>query len=292
MTALVWGFLAILIKVATFNVSPITIVWVRFSVAFSILATWFLIKNPGGLKILIKPPLLLIVAALSLTFNYLGFAIGIDLTTPANGQIFIQFGPFLLAIAGILIYRERLSARQILGFVIAGGGFYLFYHDQLGQVFVSESVYIKGVTWVLFAATAWALFSILQKGLVQKFPAQQLNLFVYGFPALILLPFIPFAEFSNLTWTMRILLFFLGVNTLVAYGCLAEAFRFIEANKISVIITLNPIITLALLALFDHLNVTWIDVEIITRYGIMGAGLVLFGAVLVVLPKKLNAAKL
>ena len=290
MTALVWGFLAILIKVATLNVSPVTIVWIRFSVAFLLLSSWFLIKNPGGFKVLLRPPLLLVVAALALTFNYLGFATGIDLTTPANGQIFIQFGPFLLAIAGILIYRERLSARQLFGFIIAGGGFYLFYHDQVRQMFASESTYIDGVTWLLFAAAAWALFSTLQKGLVQKYPAQQLNLFIYGFPALLLLPFIPFAEFGNLDWSMRILLFFLGINTLVAYGCLAEAFRYIEANKISVIITLNPIITFTLLGLFDHLEVSWIDAEIITRYGIAGAGLVLIGAMLVVLPKKLKTA--
>jgi drug/metabolite transporter (DMT)-like permease len=291
MTAFVWGFLAILIKVATLDVSPVTIAWVRFSVAFFILSSWFLFKNRPGFKMLIHPPLLLILAAISLTLNYLGYATGIDLTTPANGQIFIQFGPFLLAIAGLLIYKETLSIRQFLGFIIAGGGFYLFYHDQLGQMFASENIYMKGVSWLIFAATAWALFSVLQKGLVQQYPAQQLNLFVFGFPTMILLPFIPFGEFLGLHWPTWILLLFLGINTVVAYGCLAEAFRFVEANKVSVIITLNPIITFILLAIFDSMNVSWIEAEVLTFYGILGAGLVVLGAILVVLPKKLKGMK-
>jgi drug/metabolite transporter (DMT)-like permease len=285
-TALVWGFLAIFIKVATDDLSPISIVWSRFSIAFVLLAVWSAARRPEYFTILLKPPLLLVFAALCLTMNYIGFATGIDLTTAANGQVFIQFGPFLLAIAGILIYRERLSVRQFSGFIVAGAGFYMFYTDQVDGIFSGESIYQTGIAWLIIGATAWAFFSVFQKWLVQKHPAQQLNLYVYALPSLILLPFVPFSEFMELSPVMWLLTVALGVNTLVAYGCLAEAFRLVEANKISVIITLNPIITFILLATMEGLQVAWIKHEVITILGAGGAVLVIAGAIMVVLPKK------
>ena len=62
--------------------------------------------------------------------------------------------------------------------------------------------------------------------------------------------------------------------------------KYIEANKISVIVTLNPIITFAAMAVIGSMSVDWIDAEVTTIYGVIGALIVVIGAVLVVLPKK------
>jgi drug/metabolite transporter (DMT)-like permease len=231
--------------------------------------------------------LLLVIVAIGLIINYIGFATGIHYTSPGNAQIFIQTGPILLTIIGVLIYKERLSLRQILGFLFAGIGFLFFYHEQLANLLGSSSLYNSGVIWVLIAALSWTIYAALQKKLVQKFHAQQMNMFIYGLPVLVLLPFVPFSELTHLNTISWVILVFLGINTVVAYGCLAESFKYIEANKVSIIITLNPIITFVVLSLFAVYNINWVEAEIITFKGMMGAGLVLFGAVLVVLPKKL-----
>ena len=115
-TALFWGFLAIFIKITIVDVAPVTIVWFRFSVAFLFLSGYFLWKDPKQLLIFRKPPPLIIVAALGLTLNYIGFAMGILYTSPGNSQIFIQLGPILLAVSGIVIFKERLSLSTIVGF--------------------------------------------------------------------------------------------------------------------------------------------------------------------------------
>lgn len=285
-TAFFWGFLAIFIKVTLNDVAPIIVVWFRFAIAFAFLFIYFIIKDPQKLSIIKRPPILLILAAISLTINYTAFANGIHLTSPSNAQIFIQIGPITLAIVGIVIFKERLSLRQFLGFVVAGAGLTFFYRDQLANLLGKEEVYITGVLWLILAALAWTGYASLQKKLVQKFHAQQLNLIIFGLPIIILLPFVEFSSFADFTPGLWVLLIFLGINTIVAYGCLAEAFKYMEANKISVIITLNPIITFVTMTILGSMDLDWIDAEMITIFGVIGAVFVIFGAIMVVIPKK------
>jgi RarD protein len=287
-TAFFWGFLAIFMKISlnSHDVTPVIVVWFRFSVAFSFLFFYFGVRDRQKFSIFRKPPLLLVLAALSLTLNYLGFAKGINLTSPSNAQVFIQIGPISLAIIGIIFFKERLSTRQFIGFLVAGIGLTLFYRDQLRNILGAEDIYVQGVIWVIIGALAWTTYAALQKKLVQKWHAQQLNLVIFGLPAIMLLPFIDFGQFQNYTPGLWALLIFLGINTIVAYGCLAEAFKYVEANKISVIITLNPIITFITMGILGAMQVEWIDAEYITIFGILGALLVISGAVMVVLPKK------
>lgn len=290
-TAFFWGFLAIFIKVTLNDVSPVVVVWFRFAVAFAFLFTYFLVRDRQKLTIIKKPPIMLILAAISLTVNYMGFANGIELTSPSNAQIFIQIGPITLAIVGIVVFKERLSPRQFLGFAVAGTGLAFFYRDQLQNLLGSEDIYIVGVLWLILAAFAWTGYASLQKKLVQRFHAQQLNLIIFGLPMIILLPFVDFSSFANFTPGLWALVIFLGINTIVAYGCLAEAFKYTEANKISVVITLNPIITFVTMAILGSMDLDWIDAEVITIYGVFGALFVLFGAIMVVIPKKKNRAR-
>lgn len=290
-TALFWGFLAIFIKV-TLNddVPPVVVVWFRFSVAFAFLFSYFSIKDRSKLTILRRPPWLLIVAAICLTLNYIGYAYGIHFTSPGNAQIFIQMGPILLAVSGIVIFKEKLSVRQAVGFGIAGAGFAFFYRDQLANLLGNPDHYNTGVLWVAMAAITWTTYAVLQKKLVQSFHAQQLNLIIFGLPMILLMPFVDFSLFADFGPKLWGLLLFLGLNTIVAYGCLAESFKYIEANKISVIITLNPIITLIAMSVLAWMQVSWIDAEVITVIGLIGALLVLAGAVMVVIPKRKNRA--
>jgi drug/metabolite transporter (DMT)-like permease len=285
-TAFFWGFLAIALKVAVEEVDAKTIVWFRFFVAFVFLFGWQLYHAPGSLSILVKPPLLLIIAAIGLSWNYLGFMLGIQYTTPSNAQLFIQFGPMMLALSGFLIFKEPINRRQLTGFVIALLGFAFFYHDQLRAFFEGKDAYNMGVLFTLSGALAWTLFAVMQKKLVKSYPSPVLNLFLFGFPAVIYLPVINLSPVLELHWTWWLLLIFLGLNTLIAYSSLAQALRYIEASKVSVIIFLNPIITFITMGILTWLEVDWINHERFSPVTLLGASLVISGAFLVVRRRK------
>ncbi len=285
-TAFFWGLLAIALKLAVQEVDPNTIVWLRFFIAFVFILGWQLYRKPESLKIMISPPLLLILAAIALSWNYLGFMLGIHYTTPSNAQLFIQFGPMLLALSGFLIFKEKFTRFQTAGFMVAILGFSFFYGDQLLAFFEGKKQYNLGVLFTISGAVAWTVYAVLQKMLVKKYPAPILNLFLFGFPAIIYLPFINLAPIFQLNWSWWLLLLFLGANTLISYSTLAEALRYIEASKVSVIIFLNPIITFIIMGIFTYLNVDWIVHERFSLITVLGAVLVISGAFMVVRKKK------
>lgn len=280
-TAFFWGFLAIALKLAVQKVDPTTIVWFRFFIAFVLLSSWQLIKEPSSLKILYRPPLLLFLAAVALSWNYMGFMLGIHYTTPSNAQLFIQTGPIMLAIAGFAIFKEKLNRNQIIGFAIAIFGFSFFYRDQLSAFFEGKENYNLGVLFTISGAIAWATYAILQKKLVSRYSVQHLNLFLFGLPSVIYLPFIDIAPVLQLHWGWWALILFLGANTFIAYTCLAQALKYTEANKVSIIIIINPVITFLTMGILTRLDVVWITHERFSLITILGASLVISGAILV-----------
>ncbi|MGD2035368.1 MAG: DMT family transporter [Bacteroidales bacterium] len=285
-TALLWGVLAIVLKVSLKNFSPVDVAWARFFVAFILLCLYLFIRKPSSFHFLLRPPLLVFAGAACLGLNYLGFISGINLTTPGIAQIFIQAGPVLLALSGFIFFKEKASVRQITGLVLVFGGMTVFYHDQI--LILAENVrkYQIGVLWVIFGGVMWAFYAVIQKGLVRKHDPLQLNLVLFGLPAIGYLPFTDLqmiCSASALDWGILI---FLGCNTFLAYGSLAYAFKYLEANKVSVIITLNPIITLVLMGILTIMNVGWIIHEKLTPVSMAGASMVITGAVLTILKTK------
>ena len=287
-TALCWAFLAIALKIADRKVDSLTIVWIRFVIAFILLSIWQLKVNPNSFKLMIKPPLLLIVAALGLSWNYYSFMLGIHYTTPSNAQLFIQLGPILLALAGFVFFKESIERKQIIGFAISFVGIAFFYRDQLTAFFDNSKEYNLGVIIIISSAFAWALYAILQKKLVTKYTVDSLNLFLFGIPALIFLPLAKPAALIHLNWAWWLLLFFLGANTFIAYTFMAKSLQLIQANKVSIIIILNPILTFATMGFLTWINVDWIQHERFSIITILGASIVIAGAILVVKRPKIK----
>jgi drug/metabolite transporter (DMT)-like permease len=284
-TAILWGVLAIALKLSLKGLTPFDVSWFRFFMAFSTLALYYYFKKPHYLRILKKPPLLLVIATLCLAANYYGFIEGVNLTSPSVAQVFIQIGPVLLAASGFLIFHEKANWRQIVGLFLVSAGLFVFYREQLHSVAANKGIWQTGIIWVIIAAVMWAVYSVFLKVLVLKHPPMQLNLFIFGLPVLLYLPFVNFSHFAGLGFTGWLILLFLGLNTLFAYGLLSLAIQYAEANKISVILVLNPILTFALMGLLGYVGVTWIAPEHYTLLTLIGALIVLAGAILTIMQK-------
>jgi LPXTG-motif cell wall-anchored protein len=285
-TVLLWGVLAIALKIASKEIDSPTVVWFRFSLAFSGMFVWMVIKNPKELQILYKPSWSIVLSSLALTWNYIGFMLGIQYTSPSNAQVAIQSGPVLLAVFGIIFFKEKISRIQIAGFLFAIIGFYIFYRQHLGAIPGHENQYSKGMFITLTGAVTWAIYAALQKKLILNYSVGTLNVFIFGLPVLLLLPFVNIANLAYLSFGYWILLVFLGANTLISYACLSLALKYLEASKVSIIIVLNPIITFILMGIFTWMQVDWIAGEHFSVLSIAGALLALTGAIFVVRKKR------
>ncbi|MBR8534701.1 DMT family transporter [Carboxylicivirga sediminis] len=282
-TALLWGILAIALKVALNYFDSYTIVWSRFFVATMVLIAYYTFKKPEMLKVYKRPPLMMIAGAVLLAGNYIGYMQGINYAGPAVTQIIIQTGPVMLGIIGFTVFKEKINLTRAIGFGIATVGFGLFYYHQLNEMISQKEALNKGVLWILGAASSWAGYAFFNKKLVQKHHPQQINLIIFGLPVLLFLPWVDFNLFvQSYEWWVWLLLIALGLNTVVAYGTLSAAFKYTEANKISIVIIMNPVITFIVLELMVWFDIRWFNIDKVSPLAYAGALLVIVGTILAI----------
>lgn len=279
LTGVCWAILAIGLKYALHFTSSGTIVWVRMMFAFVMLLVFFLFRHPEKIKPVFRhPPIRLIIAGLLLAFNYFSYMYGLSLTSASNAQIMIQIGPLSLLFIGVFYFKESLRLVQWLGIALAGVGFVFFNWDQILVALDKSDTYILGNIWIFFGALTWALFAALQKVQFQRgWTPQMVNLFVYALCCVALFPLANLAELEPLNLWQWFILFLLGLNTLIAYGAFAEALHLIPASYVSLIVAVNPLLTIFLVGLIETLGWTFISPEPIYWRGHLGAFLVVLG---------------
>ncbi|MCF8720164.1 DMT family transporter [Nitrospina gracilis] len=280
-TAVLWGLLPVAMQIALADFSPGSIVWFRFTFAFFALWLFLRVKGRPPERIFRKPPLFSLLAGLCLSGNYYYFLRGISASSPSNAAILIQTAPVLVVLIGVAVFRERFSRPQAGGLAIAAIGFFLFFRDQHAHA-LDVNLYNTANGYVLIAGVLWAAYMTFQKSLAPDHEAQQLNLLVYGVASLVLLSAVSWNDYPKAEWGAWALMLFLGMNTLLAYGFLAEAIKHIPLWLISVIVTLNPFITLVVMKLLPLVLPGVVEPERIGALGYLGAATAIGGVVLVI----------
>jgi drug/metabolite transporter (DMT)-like permease len=280
-TALLWGILPIFLKITLQGFHAETISWFRFLFAFLILAIILQWKNHKPLDILRKPPWMGIFGGACLSANYYWVTVGVDLTGPSNMAVLIQTASVFLVLIGVVVFRERLTLRQVLGMLIAGCGLFLFFHDQQSRI-ETQGEYLYANFLIILAALIWVGYMVSQKFLSQEYGAQSLNLLVYAVSTITLVIGVEWSDFAHAGMTAWLSLIFCGLNTLVAYGTLAEAVKYIPLALISVIISLNPLITLWGMKILPEIGFAGLQPDPVGSLGYFGGAIAVTGVVLVV----------
>lgn len=279
-TMLLWGVLPLALRAALDVLDPVTLTAFRF--ATSALALGAILALRSGL-----PPLarlsraglgLLAIATAGLAANYIGFLLGLDHTSPADAQVLIQLGPLLLALGGIAVFRERFTRLQWLGALAIGVGLALFFRAQLAALGQHLDRYLVGVAWIAFAAATWAVYGLAQKQLLTHLSSQGVMLVIYAGCALLFAPASDAAAFARVPNAAWPLLAFCAANTLVAYGAFAAALEHWEASRVSAVLALTPIATLAFSSAAAWLLPARFSAEHLSLASWVGAAIVVTGS--------------
>ena len=281
-TVTMWSSLAVAMKIALNYIDPVTLTWFRFAVAFVLTA---LILWPRGLIGPFKGHttntwVLLLIAAGGLLGNYVFYVIGLDYTSPANAQVFIQLAPLGLALGGLWIFGEHYTRSQWLGFTLVICGLGLFFTDQLAVFADASDTFYWGAFIMVLAALSWDAYALAQKQLLRLFSSQRILLFIYLASAVALLPFVQFDVFGNLDLFGWLAVGYCAINTLIAYGAFAEALAHWEASRVSTVIAITPLSTFAVVELGYWWRPDLIAAEQIALWGWIGALMVVCGSML------------
>ena len=280
-TALLWGVLPIFLKITLQGFHAGTISWFRFVFAFLLLAGILQWKEHKPLDILRKPPWMGIVGGACLSAYYYWVTVAVDLSGPSNMAVLIQTASIFLVLVGVFVFHEHLTLRQVLGMFVAGVGLFLFFHDQQSRILETGDYFYANFLIVL-AALAWVGYMVSQKFLSRQYGAQSLNLLVYAVATLTLIGGVEWADFTRAGLTAWLSLIFCGFNTLLAYGTLAEAVKYIPLALISVIISLNPLITLWGMKILPQIGFAGLQADPVGSLGYFGGAVAVTGVVLVV----------
>jgi drug/metabolite transporter (DMT)-like permease len=279
-TAVCWGLLPIALKVTLAGMDAWTLTWYRFATSAVVLGAFLAWRR----RLPLSAPLtrrgwwLYLAALLCLLANYVGYLVSLDLTSPTVAQVLIQLAPVLLLFGGLLVFRERFAPLQWIGFVVLVTGMGVFFHDRLAEVFAVETRLGLGVVIMLFAALAWAVYALAQKQLLTQLSSEQVLFLLYVGAVPLLLPPAHLAQVQALDHLQLGMLAFCCANTVVAYGCFAEALEHWEVSRVSAVVTLAPVFTVLGVHAAAWLWPTAAPAEALSGWNILGAALVVGGS--------------
>ncbi|MCW9710596.1 DMT family transporter [Avibacterium sp. 21-586] len=249
-TAMAWGSLPIALKQVLNVMTPQTIVWYRFIVASSALLLFLgLRKKLPKLSQLNRYYVgLLLCGIIGLSGNFSLFNTSLQFIEPSVVQIFIHLSSFAMLICGVIVFKERLGLHQKIGLIILIIGLALFFNDKLSE-FTQLNGYLIGVLLSVCAALIWVAYGVAQKLMLRQFTAQQVLLMFYFGCAIVFTPFAQVSQVQGLSGLTLACFIYCCLNTLIGYGAYAEALNHWEVAKVSVVVTLVPLFTIA----FSHL---------------------------------------
>jgi drug/metabolite transporter (DMT)-like permease len=292
-TSILWGFLAVVLKIVLQVLDANTVTWFRFIIAFGFLAIYLTVTGqfPNYQKLSAISLKLLAVATVCLATNYILFLVGLEKTSPSNAQVLIQLAPVMLGLSSLYIFKEHYNPVQWVGLGVLILGICLFSHEQFQHlIFTSASTgsYLLGNFLLVLAAIAWVVYGLAQKQLLQVLPSPAIMMTIYGGSAILFSPSAhPLQILKLQPWYLGALLF-CAVNTLVAYGAFAEALEHWEASRVSAVLALTPLITIAVTLSVSHFFPDLIKLPLVSPLAFIGAIFVVIGSLAISLGSDRN----
>jgi drug/metabolite transporter (DMT)-like permease len=279
-TVACWGVLPVALKALLVYMDPWTITWYRFLAAALVLGGWLLVTGglPRGRLTVGTVTGLLAIAVLGLIGNYVLYLLGLDFVEPGTAQVVIQLAPMFLLLGGLFVFHEPFRGRQWLGIGVLVAGLLVFFHDRLGLLASPRDGAGRGVWLIIAAAVTWAAYGLAQKRLGRHLSPSHVLLVVYVAAVPLLLPAADPAALLELNGAGVALLAFASVNTLVAYGCFAEAMKAWEAARVSAVLAVTPLATLATVAVVHGWAPTLVPADPVDALSLFGAGMVVAGS--------------
>ncbi|MFN5818642.1 MAG: DMT family transporter, partial [Pseudanabaena sp.] len=190
LTVLLWGLLAIALKIVLKELDPFTVTWFRFTVSGILLGGYLALRHklPTWQQLRKVSLPIFLVAVCGLTMNYVLFLIGVGKTSANNAQVITQIAPVIMGMASLAIFKEKYNYKQWGGVAILVCGLLLFSHDQLQSLITSFDTYMWGNALLILGAIVWAFYGLAQKQLLLDLPSPSVLLCLYLSASTLLAP--------------------------------------------------------------------------------------------------------
>jgi drug/metabolite transporter (DMT)-like permease len=244
-----WGLSFVMIKVALREISPVTLIVLRFMIGSMILGVVCLFRGDFAHLRRTDLPSMALLGLVGVSLQQMLQVSG-QVSADAGAAAFLaSTAPAFIVLFGALFLREKLRGWQVTGVLLATVGAGVVSSAGDIEFLVNGRFGSSGSLLVLLSSIAWAAFSILNRYFVKGRPPALLAAGMMTFGWLFLLPlFVAQAgwqEFSRLSVTGWVAVGLTGVlSTAVAYLLYAHALKLAPASRLAAIQTIEPIIAI------------------------------------------------
>ncbi|MDZ5607961.1 DMT family transporter [Bacillus pseudomycoides] len=282
LAASIWGGMYVVSKYVLNFVPPLTLVWLRFIIAFFVLYIILKIterKNKKKIHIHKRDWLL---------FTWIGFIgyfisitcqfIGTKLSDAHTGSLVTSATPVFMVVFAALILKEKLTARRILSTILATIGVItvIRWDIEVGSYFIGTIILVG-------AAITWALLSIYVKIASSRFSSLVITTYAIFFSLFFITPCmigeLQSSPIGNLNATIILGILYLGIiSTAGAFFLWNKGLELMDASIGSLFFFFQPIVgsLLGWLLLNETLNSNFF----------IGGILIIFSVVITTLEKK------
>ena len=276
---IIWGGTFIATKIALREVSPVTIIWMRFGIGALILGMAVSVRRQFALPSKNDLAYFALLGFIGVTFHQWLQATGLQTARATTTAWIVATIPVFTALLGWLVLKEKMNLARVGGIAIAALGVLLIVSDGDLSALVSGETGAIGDLLILISAPNWAVYTILSRRELARHPAARMMFYVmllgwlftcvwiFGFgPGLSEIP-----QLSPKGWGAILMLGIFGSG--LAYIAWYDALQAIPASQLGVFINIEPLVTMMLAA--PMLG------EQITLISLLGGAIIIFGVWLV-----------
>ncbi len=203
---------------------------------------------------------LLILSGVAMAFNWILLFQGYTYTSISIATLSYYFAPVIVTIVSPILFRERLTIRQVICFVMATFGLVLIM--DIGSMQSGSRDFI-GILLGLGAATLYAFVVLINKK-IKKVSGMDRTICQFGAAIIVLIPYVLLTSgihITELPISGFINLLVLGlVHTGVAYCIYFSSVKNLPGQKVAILSYIDPLVAIivSVLLLSEKISITQI----------------------------------
>ncbi|GAB6618946.1 MULTISPECIES: DMT family transporter [Bacillus] len=246
LAASIWGGMYVVSKYVLDFIPPLTLVWLRFIIAFVVLyAILKLAEKKQKKKVTIRKKDWILFAWIGFIGYFISITcqfIGTKLSDAHTGSLVTSATPAFMVIFAAIILKEKLTARRLLSIIIATIGVIIVigWDIEIGSYFIGTIILVG-------AAITWALLSIYVKIASAQFSSLVITTYAIFFSLFFITPFMIWelqsASFETINTYVILGVVYLGVvSTAGAFFLWNKGLELMDASIGSLFFFFQPIV--------------------------------------------------
>jgi drug/metabolite transporter (DMT)-like permease len=251
---LVWGASFVATKIALRDVSPVTVVWLRFAMGVAILGLAVASRRqfalPGRSDLLYFA----VLGFVGITFHQWLQSTGLLTAQASTTAWIVATTPVFMALLGWLLLKEHLGWHQAGGIALAALGVLLVVSQGDWFALSAGRFGTVGDFLILISAPNWALFSVISRRGLRTHPAARMMFFVMGFgwlfTSVLLFSGPKLSEIGQLQVGSWLGIGFLGIFCSgLAYIFWYDGLQSVPASQVGAFLYLEPLVAVIVAAI-------------------------------------------